>query len=455
MHRKKLLSNIEWINLVNEPFNIKYVVENELCVGCGVCEAACPNEAIEVTFDFIKGMYIPRVKAEKCNECQKCLDVCYGYAVDRALNFIIFGGMSTSLIGNFRGCYVGYANDEALRYSSTSGGVVSAVLTYALKHGLIDGAIVTKMEAGNPPIPKAFVASTVDEIVSALGSKYCPVSFAECLNAIEAGKRYAVVGLPCHIYGIRKLAEFNFKIKNSITLYLGLLCGGMPSYLGTLYLLKRYKKDNQFITRFEYRGGKWPGSLIIQSKQMSSNQQSLICFPYPEYWHGTYQFFFPYRCTLCNDGFNEFSDISFGDVWLPRNNKKSENSMSMIITRTRIGSDVIQKAFQNKVIQIYPINIQDVVNSQQGLVHFKFSSLRGRVNLNKILRRKLPIFNLKSPPARFYDYILAISYYFGRAMASRKSLWRVFDIYVFLNSFSNAILNHLKAIKNKVIKFKW
>jgi len=294
------------------------------------------------------GMAFPIIDEKICNGCGICLDVCYGFKVDHKLNLRIFHGLPDSVIGNYIGSYIGFATDQTLRFNSTSGGVTTALLTHALEERLIDGAIVTKMEAGNPPRAKAFIATTTEEILSAIGSKYCPVSLAECLKAVENDKRYAVVGLPCHIYGIRKLAEYSPKIRNSIRLYLGILCGGMPSYLGTQYLLKAYGMEKQHITRLEYRGGGWPGRLFIHSE--SSGQQKEISVPYPEYWQGTFGYFFPYRCTVCHDGFNEFSDISCGDAWLPHIMEKDKEGTSLIIIRTKIGEHLVQTAFQKGCI---------------------------------------------------------------------------------------------------------
>jgi coenzyme F420 hydrogenase subunit beta len=449
----KLLSqNLVRGNLAKEPINIRCVVENDLCIGCGVCETACPNEAIKVIFNMEIGMPIPRVNAEKCNGCQKCLHVCYGHRVDNTLNFRVFGKSPSSIVGNFRRCHVGYATDQALRYNSTSGGVVTALLAYALEQRLIDGAIVTRMEAGNPPIPKVFVASTIGEILSALGSKYCPVSFAECLNTLKRGKRYAVVGLPCHIYGIRKLVELNPRIRNSIPFYFGILCGGMPSYLATSYILKSYNMEKHYVTQFEYRGGGWPGRLLIRGKKQILNKQIEIQIPYPEYWRGTYQFFFPLRCTLCHDGFNEFSDISFGDFWLSSPTNNGNAGMSLVIARTDAGERLIQEALHENYIRVTSISVQDVKRSQHGLIRFKSLTLRARINLCKKLERELPTFDLsRTPPANFDSYFSAIGFYLGKIFASKKNLWWILDIYVSLYSLLNIARNFSKTSRVAIL----
>jgi coenzyme F420 hydrogenase subunit beta len=437
--------------MIKKPTNISYVVNNHLCIGCGVCEAICPNDAIKIIFNTKCGIPIPIVHEKRCNRCQKCLNICYGYESDNNLNLRIFGAYPISIIGNLIKCYTGHTLDPKLRFSSSSGGAVTALLKYALEKKLIDAAIVTRMEPGNPIRAKAFIAHNVNEIISAQGSKYCPVSFADCLSNIENGKKYAVVGLPCHIYGIRRLAEFNSKIRNCICYYFGLVCGGMPNFFGTLYILKNYNMADRFITKFEYRGGGWPGRLLIRGRQIVLNKESEIRVPYAQYWRDSFAFFFPFRCTVCHDGFNEFSDISFGDAWLPHVVSTDNNGTSLIITRTTKGQQLVNAAFKNKILKIEPIEVKDAISSQPGLLQLKFFSLNARINLSRKLRRKLPLFDLsRKPPAKLGAYLSGLSLYLGRAIAIRKDLWRLFDIYVSANSLFLTMRHYLRKIQKMI-----
>lgn len=427
--------------------NVEYVVKNQLCIGCGLCEIACPNNAVKMILNINLEVPLPSVDRAGCCHCHRCLNVCYGYKVDNDLNMRIFHNLPTSTLGNFKRCYLGYADNQALRSGSASGGAVTAFLNYALKKGLIEGAIVTVMDKGNPPRARAFIAATSDDVLSARGSKYCPVSFAECLRELENGKKYAVVGLPCHIYGIRRLSEFNAKIRDSISMYLGILCGGMPNYFGTLYILRNYNMEKQFITNFEYRGGGWPGRLLIRSKEHVSKKQTKICAPYPGYWNDAFSFFVPYRCTLCHDGFNEFSDISFGDAWLPHLLKNNAEGMSLIITRTEGGEKLIIDAFKNKAIRIDSITSQEAMRSQNGLIRFKVMTLGARFNLYGTFRKNLPVFDSsRIPEAKFEGYISAMWLYLGRSLASKRILWRLFDIHIAVNS----LLCYLKKLLWKI-----
>jgi len=426
--------------------NVEFVVQNRLCIGCGVCEMVCPNQAIKMIFDVSYSMPSPHVNNKKCNQCHKCLDVCYGYGVDNALYTKLFGHLPLSITGIHKKCYIGHASDPVLKYRSTSGGVVTALLVHALEQGMIDGAIVTRMEAGNPPQAKAFIATTADEIYSCVGSKYCPVSFAECLKSVDRCKKYAVVGLPCHIYGLRKLAEHRTQVGTSLSLFFGLLCGGMPNWAGTLYLLKSYGMENHYISRLEYRGGGWPGRLLVQKNGSRKNGQA-IQIPYPAYWRQTYQFFFPYRCTVCNDGFNELSDLSFGDAWLPHLVGREKGGWSVVIARTDTGEGLVEEASAKNRIRIDPLDIREVTTSQRGLLRFKFSELTARIKLYRALRFHLPMVDSnRALPTRPGHYLSAIQLHVGRTIASKRRLWKILGPYVSASSLLKTAEDFLRIL---------
>ena len=112
---------------------IAQVVKDGLCTGCGTCIALCPEEAIKLTRNEKKGIYVPELNEEKCNNCGICYEVCPGHEVDfKQLNLEIFGKEPEDvLIGNYLNCYFGHATDYDIRYNSASGGLVTQLLIFA------------------------------------------------------------------------------------------------------------------------------------------------------------------------------------------------------------------------------------------------------------------------------------------------------------------------------------
>lgn len=341
---------------------IAQVVEDGLCTGCGTCVALCPDEAIELVINEKKGIYVPELNREKCNNCGICYGICPGHEVDfKQLNLEIFGkNPENILIGNYLNCYIGHSTNYNIRYNSASGGLVTQLLIFLLEEGIIDGALVTRMKKDKPLEPEPFIARTKEEVIEASKSKYCPVptniALKEILEA-EEGMKFAVVGLPCHIHGIRKAEKANEKLKEKIVLHIGIFCGHSPSFLATEFLLQQMNINMGDISKLNYRGDGWPGSMYMELKD--GNKMNI---KYGEAWsEGFGLYFIPDRCTLCYDGVCELSDISFGDAWLADLMKCDSIGTSVIISKTIIGDEILQKCHTKKKIKLGKISAEKIM----------------------------------------------------------------------------------------------
>jgi coenzyme F420 hydrogenase subunit beta len=350
--------------------DISEVARAGLCTGCGTCVAMCPVDAVVMGIDRKKGIYLPRLDHKKCTGCGICIEVCPGHAVDfDGLNREIFGKVpEDALLGNYTGCYTGHAVDENIRYHSASGGIVSALLVFALEQGLINGALVTRMNRERPLEPQPFIARTREEILEAARSKYCPVpanvALKEILRAPE-GERFAVVGLPCHVHGLRKAELVNKKLKERITLSLGLFCGRTSTFTGLSFILKKLKIKEHDVASLNFRGEGWPGgySIVLQNGSRRFT-------PHGNAWLMWGIFFNPQRCKQCADGCADIADISCGDAWLPEFSH-NESGESIIMRRSEVGKALLEKALEMGALEIKPCIRDDVVKSQTGMLYGK------------------------------------------------------------------------------------
>lgn len=399
---------------------IEQVVRSGLCTGCGTCVGICPRDAVQMAINNSKGIYVPQLDKERCNECGLCYEACPGHSVDfKQLNLEIFGKEPNDiLLGNYLSCYIGHATDYDIRYNSASGGLVTALLIFALEEGLIDGALVTRMRRDRPLEPQSFIARTREEMVSASKSKYCPVPANIALKGIleaKEGEKFAVVGLPCHLHGIRKAEQVNKKLKERLLLHLGIFCSHTPNFWGTELLLKRLNIKRDDVVKLDYRGEGWPGSMRISQK----GGEILLL---PDYWGFTgLDFFTPARCLMCSDQTSELADCSFADAWLPSLSDKI--GKSIVIARTEVGEQFLVKAIAKKVVELDGATGSEVKRSQMVTLYFKKKSLKARLNL---FRRK-PLYAINLPKPNFIDYPLSVFTWFNRLLSQNKVLRGVLE----------------------------
>ncbi len=429
---------------------IKAVVKDGLCTGCGTCTGICPTNAIEMVIDHRNGIYVPQLDEERCNDCGICYEVCPGHSVDfRDLNQKIFGKEPEDiLIGNYLNCYVGHSTNYDIRYNSASGGLVTALLTFALGKGMIDGALVTRMKRDNPFEPEPFIARTKEEIISAAKSKYCPVPANIALREIlEREGKYAVVGLPCHTQALRKAERINTRLKERIVLHFGLVCNHAPSFLATDYLLQKLGVSKERVSKIDYRGKGWPGQMSIT---LGDGSTKLVPHFAELYWGVVYQdFFYPSRCAICRDKICELSDISFMDAWLPELSQEKVGE-SIIVVRRRAGQELLQSALTAKAVELEKIPKDKVMQSQSlALVRKRYNA---RFSLFKRFGKEVPNYNQPLSKVRLADYLGAVSLYSRTYISGRRRLWFLVDWYLTLWRLARFSKWKLRAIKRYLVR---
>ncbi len=323
--------------------SILSVPEAGLCTQCGTCAAVCPTSAIQMAWDGRRG-YDLTLDPDLCNDCGLCQQVCPGPAVDfRQLSEEFLDGQSEDpRLGRLRTCYVGHAKDEALRWDAAAGGIVTALLVAGLRERAFDGALVTQMNPESPLEPMPILARTEEEIGAAKGSKYCPVAANLRLRDIlEAEGRFAVVGLPCHIHGLRMAQARMPKLRKKVAVSIALFCGLNMRPLATRFALQRRQVPIDEVVELRYRGEGWPGYLQARTKDGHVHREHLF-----SYFDGQFSAYEMYRCALCSDAFGELADISCGDAWLPEYRAKDDKGTSVVIVRDSRGEDLLASAGQ-------------------------------------------------------------------------------------------------------------
>lgn len=401
---------------------IERVVKAGLCTGCGTCAGICPRDAVQMVIDLRQGLYLPVVDRGNCNECRLCVTVCPGHAVDfRQLSRGVFGREpEDAVLGNYLHCHIGHAADYGTRYNSASGGLVTALLVFALEEGMIDGALVTRMREDRPLEPEPFIARTREEIVSAARSKYCPVpagiALREILRASDDA-RFAMVGLPCHVQGTRKAETVIKRLREKEVLLFGLACSHSDTFHETDFLLRRYGIARADVSGIEYRGRGWPGYLTIRTRH--GTEKSV---PFHDYItaHAGY-FFTPTRCTLCCDMGASLADICFMDAWLPEIMARDSIGSSIIICRTDRAVDFCRKAERKGVVDLKELAGSDVLQSL-GRARMSNRDLRAHFQIARLCRRSRPCYGIDIPPSGPVNYLRAMFIHLNMGISSRKWL---------------------------------
>lgn len=400
--------------------NIIKTTVNNLCTGCGICEGACPSGAIST---IVKdGRFLPSINSSICNNskgCHRCYDVCPGVGVNLVRiaqeTFIDPETKEDKLVGRYLKCFSGYSNDTIIREKCSTAGVTSQFLIWLLATGKIDGAIITKFDKDAPLKVKTILATTRDEVLSAKGSKYAPVSFHDVVKQIKeaSGNKYVIVGLPCHIHGFRKLEAIDKRFREKIIGYFSLFCSGTQTFSYTEYILGQCGINKDNLQYLAYREGHPTGMVADDGVKHVFKEYGIYNSPLKST-------FYPRRCLFCVDMLGELADVNFGDLLQDPEEGMCRNA---IVVRSSFWLDAIQQASQEGALALEEISLERL-NYRRTMVAIKKTRNASYVELVKKIGFKAPQYDSKYNAK--INLRFSIQYLFARIrqfIGNNKSLW--------------------------------
>ena len=332
------------------------VVDAGLCTGCGTCVGVCMFDAISMDYESDEP---EPILTGNCTNCGMCYDVCPGKNIPLPEMDEAFVGKKRDFendhIGIYKYCGRGYAKDNDIRGTTSSGGMISALLICALEQKMIDAVLLSGWRKDKPWRCEPFIATNAKEVLKGIRTGMMMVPNNELLYeaVIKKGyKKIGVVGCPCHIHGIRKLQLSGKpkKIAEAIKLSLGLFCAAEYYWEGTKHALQEYGKikDIESIKAMDYRGGAWPGGLEVLT---DDGKIRYVASKHDYTWH----LFGPAsykrdRCLMCVDFSAESADVSCGDIFQDIGYKN--RSWVATLVRTEIGEKLVKLAKEKGYIHI-------------------------------------------------------------------------------------------------------
>ena len=322
----------------------RMIIEHGFCTLCGACEAACPVHAIRV--EHGKPFRLHDC-SEHLDSCPICYDICphTDALLFETLRFVADAPHRRESLGYYRKLLLAHATNPTLRDASKSGGVVNALLNFAINERIIDSAIIS--EASKLPIKvKPSISLVPDDTLSAVDAKVVPSAVAEAFGraVFEHGKvRIAFVGIPCHIRAIRKLEAWQHKFMDNLRITIGLFClwtfslGRLLEYLLHEYNIAANEIQNVDLTANEY---------------VVATENRVVRIPLSEVKSHVMN-----SCRTCADFTSELADLSIGAA-------SPLKDWSIVIIRTKEG-----EAFFNRAVKKGVITTKKIETKPETLAH--------------------------------------------------------------------------------------
>ncbi len=303
----------------------KRVIDPGFCTLCGVCSAFCSKIVIQD-------------KPVLCGSCA-CNGlgkrICYTHCPMVAAfdpKHIHGRAKKNGLLGEYSELKAARALDQDVLKGAQDGGAVTSILKMALENRDADAVIVVGRDSEWRPVARLITDPSV--LLETAGSKYAPAPSAELLGEAFRRKEISkviVVGLPCHVRGIRNLEygllyNAGFSASSDLKIItIGLFCSGAFSRDG---LFGRLGFDPRRIKKIAVKGN---AMTVIadttKSFALSELKEEMLR-----------------SCGICGDYTAELADISVGSIG-------TSDGWSTVILRTAVGISIFNKAVDRGYVE--------------------------------------------------------------------------------------------------------
>ena len=335
------------------------VMQGELCAGCGLCAGMAPDKiALRLTPEGFARPY-PLGPALAPEEESTVARACPGSEIapwpdsSAATNVHpMWGPIARSLEG--------HANDPAVRFVGSSGGILSALAIHALTSGAVDAVVHMGGDDAVPTLNRLRVSTSAAEILAAAGSRYGPSPVLSDIGALlDDPRRFIIIGKPCDIGALRQLARVDARVDQRFRWMLSFFCGGMPSLAGTDAIVAAVGLKGAKLSAFRYRGNGWPGTARAEATDGRSGEMS-----YAESWGRYLSSRVQYRCKICPDAVGGTADIAAADAWYggesgyPQFDER--DGRSLILVRSAAGAELLDLALAAGTCSATPLAVGEI-----------------------------------------------------------------------------------------------
>ena len=315
------------------------IVATEICCSCSACIVACPHKVLELQ-DFDPVQIDAALPYDDCIHGQEGCSLC-AMACPRLDPS--FEQMETAVHGRRRdpaqpeGTYrfktLARATYGPILEAGQDGGAVTALISWGLDTGELDGAVVA---APSPDVPwldePAFVQSS-DELLSVAGSRYtyCATPLGLKKAAAAKSKSVALVGVSCESTAFRQLQAAGVKRwTRPVSLVIGLMCCETFDY--DAFMIGKVEQE-MGIALDDVKKVNVKGKVIVTLKDDSDVVIPLKdARPFANEW-----------CHHCPDFAAEHADLSCGGLGM--------EGWTMILVRSERGEDFLNRAVQAGVVE--------------------------------------------------------------------------------------------------------
>lgn len=316
------------------------------CCGCSACVRICPKQCINFDEDEY-GFRYPLVNESLCIDCGLCENVC--------------PCINQSAHKKPQKVYSAINPNEDVRMQSSSGGIFTMLAESIIEEkGVVFGARFNE----NWDVLHDYT-ETKDGIKAFRGSKYVQSHIGDTYilvrEFLKSGRKVLFTGTPCQISGLRLFLRKNYE--NLLTVEVA--CHGVPSPLIWQSYLKD-KSSGKIIENVSFRD-KTSGYRTYSTNYKIDGKIQKKYYKYDTYMLGfIYNLYLRPSCFNCpSKGGSSGCDILIADFWGVNSILEDNKGLSLVVINTPTGENYFNKL--NCILEL--VNYDDAVKANPCLEH--------------------------------------------------------------------------------------
>lgn len=344
------------------------IVENGLCVGCGLCQALAGKDRVEFVMTP-EGRERPVERKTIAPQAwRRILRTCPGARVAGAAPEAGGPAPTDRIWGPYTRVCLGFAADPEVRFRAASGGVLTALAAHLIDAGKVAFVLQVRASSRRPARTETVLSRDAAAVIGAAGSRYGPATpLAEVARALRRGEPFALVGKPCDVGALRLLAAEDRRVARHCKAMLALVCGGASEFRKTRDLLAELQVGEDEVSLLRYRGYGNPGRTRVETRDGRAFEKT-----YLDMWEDESRWRVQNRCKICPDAIGEAADVAAADYWPGGSPSGEDAGFNSIIARTAAGRELLEQAEAGGAIKIVKeLTVRDMDATQPHQVRKK------------------------------------------------------------------------------------
>ncbi len=334
---------------------IAEVVADDLCIGCGLCEAVTGGR-VTMTMTDAGSLRPSPLDGLTAEEDRLLSAACPGLVAPVRVDDgegdgggdgdgddgddLSAGLMLDPVWGVYRSMTMAWAGEPEVRFKAAAGGVLTALGRHLLSAGQVGFVLHVGADPEAPARSRWVISESPDGVLANTGSRYGPTAPLAGLGvALDRDEPFALIAKPCDLGAVHAYAAIDPRVDELCRYRLAMVCGGQSRLTKTIGVLDHFGLAETEVTLMRYRGHGNPGPTRVESRTGAAHELG-----YLDLWADESGWDLESRCKLCPDALGECADVAVADAWPGGAPVGEDEGFNAIIIRTAVGERLVAEA---------------------------------------------------------------------------------------------------------------